>query len=734
MIALMREWRKTCCERQREDEDLPTLSKEGLERASDSKRFDITTKGTGLFSILFFILSATQVHPTFSYTIHPVVAQRQRSIASLRKNRTTLTAAENKGYPNVCGHATPFSVWLPTIRQGTKVCLIKRRNQQLQRMSRLSVVLSSSSDSESSTRSDRNGSSYSQPTSIEPTYKRMILFTATIVLTWLCEPLLSLCDTVIVSRTAHKLTSPAIVQIAALGPATALYNSAIYTTYFLAIATTNQLAPVLGRKNYADLRKLTSHLIGLSIAFGLLITFVMFTFGNYFIGRMVGSLALVKGSETIVPLATKYVRIRAAVAPFSVVGFVAESFCLTILDTKTPALAVLVASVVNIVGDLILAPKYGIQGAAIATALASVSFGLILVNKVRKTTTEWKKIEERQQKECKEEEMKKEVADNVSKDIASVDGTVSKTEITPGNNNIVKSKEITASIPNIYSSQADKELLSKIEQPNVEICDQEGGNQEGKAKSNVVVKDIPFASFPDKKALVDVLKLAGPIFFVMMGNVACYAIMTMRATAFGLESLAAHNIMMSVFFFFACFGDSLGQAAQLFLPQVVINNNSENEEANLQKQQHMKNKVIIRLLYLSVAVGLGNSLVSLNILRNGGLFLSKNAAVIHTMSDFSKYVSGSILIHPFVMLFEGVLLARRDMGFLVQSYLAAFILHFYLVFSSVLSPGSITGGSIQGLWKALLIFKVVQVVRFATRVIRQPSSVDNSEAIKDATL
>jgi len=86
------------------------------------------------------------------------------------------------------------------------------------------------------------------------------------------------------------------------------------------------------------------------------------------------------------------------------------------------------------------------------------------------------------------------------------------------------------------------------------------------------------------------------------------------------------------------------------------------------------------------------------------------------------------------MLFEGVLLARRDMGFLVQSYLAAFILHFYLVFSSVLSPGSITGGSIQGLWKALLIFKVVQVVRFATRVIRQPSSVDNSEAIKDATL
>jgi hypothetical protein len=181
-----------------------------------------------------------------------------------------------------------------------------------------------------------------------PSYKRLIVFTATTILIWLSEPLLSLVDTAIVSLTASVKSG--VVQIAALGPATTLFDSLIYTTYFLAMVTTNQLAPALasaakiGSKNknssndinnsnnnsnsinpWKDLRQSTSHLLGLALVFGCIVSAITFTAGKSIISQMVGGSLGAAEANAIIPLATTYARIRAAVAPFSVVGFVAQS-------------------------------------------------------------------------------------------------------------------------------------------------------------------------------------------------------------------------------------------------------------------------------------------------------------------------------------------------------------------------------------------------------------------------
>jgi hypothetical protein len=184
-----------------------------------------------------------------------------------------------------------------------------------------------------------------------PSYKRLIVFTATTILIWLSEPLLSLVDTAIVSLTASAKSG--VVQIAALGPATTLFDSLIYTTYFLAMVTTNQLAPALAsaakkeskNKNssndmnnnnnnnisnniynpWQDLRQSTSHLLGLALVFGCIVSAITFTAGKSIIGQMVGGSLGAVEANAIIPLATTYATIRAAVAPFSVVGFVAQS-------------------------------------------------------------------------------------------------------------------------------------------------------------------------------------------------------------------------------------------------------------------------------------------------------------------------------------------------------------------------------------------------------------------------
>jgi Na+-driven multidrug efflux pump len=492
-------------------------------------------------------------------------------------------------------------------------------------------AVSTTASGSTSSSSSSSQSTLSEEIGVLPSYRRLIVFTATTILIWLSEPLLSLVDTTIVGLTSSAKT--AVVQIAALGPATTLYDSAIYMTYFLAIATTNQLAPKLARNDYKGLRQSTSHLMGLAVLFGTLVMAVTFGLGKGVISQMVGSSIT---ESSIIPLATNYAKIRAVVAPLCVVDFVAQSFCLTILDTKTPAMAVAVASIVNIVGDLILSPIWGIQGAAVATAMATTTSCAILVRKVRKVVAEWKRKQQIQQ-----------AKEAYFKNAAGQEGTNDTT------------MSATASI----SSSAGDD-------------------------------SIPFFSLPNKAAMIDLMKLAGPIFFVMMSKIACYSVLTVRATSFGVLPLATHNIMMRVFFFFACFGDSLSQATQSFFPQV---------------SQKVRGKLIKRLFYLSAAVGVSNLQFSQLILKQFGRVLTKDSRIIQMMAQYSPFVGLAVFLHPFIMLLEGTVLAKRDLVFMTAMYVGTGLLHFAHVFSPA-------AASFMGLWRSLFVFQLIRLIQFAVRV------------------
>jgi Na+-driven multidrug efflux pump len=315
---------------------------------------------------------------------------------------------------------------------------------------------------------------------------------------------------------------------------------------------------------------------------------------------------------------------------------------LTTLDIATPAIAVAAASIVNVIGDLALSPRYGIQGAAIATALATVSSCSILLRKVRKTTNLWK---------TKQYELDK--STTTTEEVATIAETTTTAAVT--------------------SSLQNEGIVTETN------------------------NDIPFWSIPDKASLIDLFKLAGPIFFVMMSKVACYNVMTIRATNFGIVPLASHNIMMRIFFFFACFGDSLSQAAQSFYPQV---------------NKKVRGKLIKRLFWIASFVGLSNNFCSRQILSRFGRFLTKDSNIIELMAKHAPWVGFAVLLHPFIMLLEGTVLAKRDLIFMICSYTITSLLHFGFVFSPVAS-------TFAGLWRALFGFQLIRVVQFAIRVWQQ---------------
>ncbi|KAL7473599.1 hypothetical protein ACHAXS_014075 [Conticribra weissflogii] len=520
-----------------------------------------------------------------------------------------------------------------------------------------------------------------------PSYRRIIFFVATTVLIWVSEPLLSLVDSAMVGRYAGKAVEAtgsmsvpnlsSVIQLAALGPATMLCDSSIYLTLFIAMATTNKLARAFAKDDVDDQITTLSHVMGVSLAVGTLIAVLIFFQGHGLLSSIVGpagATALVesaKGANQVVDLtpevlraALGYARIRSAVFPFAVMGLTAQAALLCAQDTKTPALAVMVASAVNIVGDYLFVAKmkWGVRGAALATSLASVLSNGILLRKSWKIMNCWKR-------------------DNQDKKNSAHEETT-------------------------YHNALNEQDMGR--------------------------KSTPFVSFPDRKSLVSLLKLAGPMFFVLIGKTMGYSAMTIRTGYFGMVSLACHNVLMRIFFFYCTFGDGLSHAAQTFLPGLLyrkslqqdlvteVENVSESSASQLPGESSSdgddKNArtFLKRLLLLSFVVGCVNSNTARFIANNAGKAFTTDASLVSLMSHVSPLMGLALLIHPVTMTLEGSIIAGRDLKFLVGTYVASiFVLTGKLKFFC---------GDFAAVWKSLVLFQLVRIFQFGGRVWRRTAS------------
>ena len=169
-----------------------------------------------------------------------------------------------------------------------------------------------------------------------PTYHQLLLFLFTTVLIWLTEPLLSLVDTTVAGwsgaaaatgmvshaatsgtcTTAAAASTPTILQLAALGPATTLYDSWLYLTYFLSMATTHKLTAAHARGNVRACLQTCLHVMGVAMVLGVITTVVMWLGAESFLTTLMGA-ALSSSSTSVaalIPLATWYAHICATVA------------------------------------------------------------------------------------------------------------------------------------------------------------------------------------------------------------------------------------------------------------------------------------------------------------------------------------------------------------------------------------------------------------------------------------
>ena len=153
---------------------------------------------------------------------------------------------------------------------------------------------------------------------------------------WLSEPLLSLIDTTAVGRFGGVATtaatasstlptlvktkllgmlayfgifnearpdlpalSPSVLNLASLGPATLLIDNCLYICYFLSISTTNKLAKHLAQDDTEGLVLTTSHVLGVAVVMGALMTALVWgPPGRAILSTIVGDSAVAAGAAS----------------------------------------------------------------------------------------------------------------------------------------------------------------------------------------------------------------------------------------------------------------------------------------------------------------------------------------------------------------------------------------------------------------------------------------------------
>ena len=193
----------------------------------------------------------------------------------------------------------------------------------------------------------------------------------------LSDPLQTLVDSACVGRQST-------IQLAALGPNTAIFNSVFQIFSFLGVATANFIASEsltaenLTKDELATRRNAAatslSNSIFLAIVLGILGSAMLIFYGRAWLKAM--------GTDAaVLPLAAQYLDIRALATPAVLVMNACQGACLGQQDTLTPMWICVIATLINVFGDigLVFGAGWGVAGAAIATAGAQVcAAGLLL--------------------------------------------------------------------------------------------------------------------------------------------------------------------------------------------------------------------------------------------------------------------------------------------------------------------------------------------------------------------
>lgn len=266
--------------------------------------------------------------------------------------------------------------------------------------------------------------------------------------------------------------------------------------------------------------------------------------------RSVASFAS-KSAGAVVNGAVAYSAIRAWGTPATLLTNVAQAACFGDKDAITPLRAVWIAGALNLVGDLVLVPwlGMGIQGAAIATVVAQYAgLAYIMASLLKRQVIPAPGPSRKQQS-------------------AAVSNGSAERFLGTWSNFSVDSRRM---------SESDVELSRHSVLISFAWTTQAALNPTGR-----------LLELPSADEFKEFLSFAGPAFFALLGKVVTFSSLTYAAAAAGTVSLAAHQVVVQIWFFFCKFGDAVSSTAQTYIPGAIAANDTRAVKATVKRCMKM---------------------------------------------------------------------------------------------------------------------------------------------------
>ena len=529
-----------------------------------------------------------------------------------------------------------------------------------------------------------------------PRLSKIIKFAIPAVGVWLCSPLLSLIDT----SSVGLLSGTA--QQAALNPAVAVTDYTALMVAFMYTATTNLVASASALEKDLEDKPKTRKTLVQSIQLS--------GFVGLFLGTMLSTLAPILlrgiiGNDTIDPeifsAALRYVRIRALGFPAAVIIGSSQSACLGLQDIKSPMYVLLAAAIVNFIGDMIFVPNAnawigGAAGAAWATVFSQyAALGMFLKwlrSKPKpKSVNLTKAILELTGESSEGQSRRRKFRRNLQK-LSCMDGQdveadvdVSQAKPRPFSNFFKKRK-------NRANSTNDNESFSTR------------GFLSGKIRNRDLFK------FPPLQDAKKFWPYVIPVTTTSVGRVSAYVAMShVVSSSLGTLSMAANQIVLSVFYCLTPIADSLSLTAQSFLPGIF------QEKWGAARADALRR-------------------ASINFIKAGAIFGSFCAGAVSLVPMFSKFftsdplvlaqvhsviplLAGIFSVHGILCAGEGVLLGQTDLGFLGKSYSSFFfaVPYFMLRLKKIALSGT-RSIDLTSCWEVFAYYQIVRLAMWCLRV------------------
>ena len=440
---------------------------------------------------------------------------------------------------------------------------------------------------------------------------------------WLSSEVMTLVDTAVVG-------SCSAAELAALGPATMLIDSAAYLFFWLNVATTSLFATAIAAgKGDAAFDTLSDGLY-VALACGVCVTLFVGTFGPALLTKICSS------AIEVVPASAQYLRIRLFGLPAFMCGMVLQAACLGAKDSLSPLLVLVASGLLNLGLDLFLVRTcgMGIGGAAVATLAAQLLQTTLLA-----------------------------------------------------------------------------------------IVVQRKRRARGLGGSWLLLRGRP-----SLRRLRTFLTFAGPMALVLFGKIACYNSMTLAATT-DVASLAAHQVLISIFFVGCKFGDAVSQTSQAYLPACLpLPPQAEpgTSGGGIDVREGVSRPAPIpapipaparrlsgRLLRLSIVLGAFVSTAAFLIATRLPTIFTSEASVIGLVLKCAPLLFIALCLHPPTMTAEGLLIGSLEVNFLAKAYAVK-----VLVFLGALRMVATRQLGLTAVWAALATFQLVRLATFSLRLRR----------------